>query len=226
MPSPPRKTRIDADSEQESPFTGNRCSAYRYYPQQMGGTTQGHANRNDANRTYASNRLFLAWTVPLLPFVEQQSLFDSIQLGSSQYQGMGPSPWVVEYAPWTSEVHLYRCPSDPRYTMEGELGRLNYAACQGDAVRLVNSGGRNEQMVYRSYGVQNAGINGTSLIGVRGALRRAHENNRGFFWARHRLSSRDILDGLSQTVAVGEICTSLGLREIKADNAYDRRYLQ
>lgn len=200
----------------------NYHSAFRSYPMQMGGTTQGRRNRNDPDRTFLSNRLFLAWTVPLLPFIEQQALSESIRAGRGAVQGMGPSPWVAEFDSWTAQVSLYRCPSDPGGVTPGGLGRLNYAACQGDAMEVVNSGGRNEQSVYRSDGVINAGINGVSLVGVDTAVQRAQDHNRGFFWARHRLRDRDIVDGLSQTIACGEICSSLGRREVKADNAYDR----
>ena len=42
---------------------------------------------------------------------------------------------------------------------------------------------------------------------------------RGFFWPRHDSKLRDVLDGLSNTIAAAEICTSLQQREIKADFA-------
>ena len=40
---------------------------------------------------------------------------------------------------------------------------------------------------------------------------------RGFFWSRNESKFRDVLDGLANTIAGGEICTSGGKREIKAD---------
>ena len=48
-------------------------------------------------------------------------------------------------------------------------------------------------------------------------VRRAEGANRGFFWNREEMRFRDCLDGLSNTIAAGEIVTGGGKREIKAD---------
>jgi prepilin-type processing-associated H-X9-DG protein len=74
----------------------------------------------------------------------------------------------------------------------------------------VYYGGRNELGVY-----QDPGTN-TTAISQDHALR-ARAGNRGFFHLRHKTSFADILDGTANTVAGGEICTSLGNKELRAD---------
>jgi prepilin-type processing-associated H-X9-DG protein len=59
------------------------------------------------------------------------------------------------------------------------------------------------------------------LTDATGAAVEARGKNRGFFWSRNKMKFRDILDGLANTIACGEMLTSLGSREIRADNAHN-----
>jgi len=49
------------------------------------------------------------------------------------------------------------------------------------------------------------------------SVQRARAAQRGFFWNRNDLKFRDVLDGLSNTIAAAEVCTSGGKREVKAE---------
>ncbi len=117
---------------------------------------------------------------------------------------MGPAPWGTGYRPWMTEVGSFRCPSDPGRGAPA-AGRTNYAANIGDSSDWVNHG-----YMYHDAGTWKlTPNNGMS----------ANAANRGFFYHRRQLKFRDILDGLSNTVACGEISTDLGDNAITT-NAY------
>ncbi len=127
-----------------------------------------------------------------------------------RWPAMGPAPWQPEYLPWATQIGGYRCPSDPGNLPGVATGRTNYAANLGDALDGVFYGGRNELGVYQDPGTNTLTVSNDHVL-------RAKAGNRGFFWSRHSIGFKDILDGLSNTVAAGEICTSLGARELRAD---------
>lgn len=191
----------------------NYHAAYNKLPMQMGGTTAS-LPINGA----LSNRNFLSYTVALLPFVEQQALWEQISSplavnanGTPKalplWPAMGPVPWTTTYGPWVTEVSTYRCPSDPGVGLPA-LARTNYAACQGDTSDKVNNGAKNE---LGNYSDQQTAAH------VDWMMTRSKASSRGVFWARHQLAFRDILDGTANTIAAGEIATSLGAREVNAD---------
>jgi prepilin-type processing-associated H-X9-DG protein len=122
---------------------------------------------------------------------------------------MGPCPWRRHYRPWETDVPTYRCPSDPAVGLPAH-GRSNYAACIGDALDRVYHGGVSEWGFFHN----NKG-NGRNDLNWMATRSRAA--CRGFFWNRRDSKFRDVLDGLANTVMAGEIATSLGQREIKAD---------
>ena len=113
----------------------NYHAAYDQIPQHMTGTNLG-----------SGNRLFLSFHVGVLPFVEQQALWEMISNGrdaNTTLPPMGNTPWNTNFDPWVTDIPTIRCPSDPGIGLPA-LGRSNYAACLGDNARLSNSGGRND----------------------------------------------------------------------------------
>ncbi|MEL6109142.1 MAG: DUF1559 domain-containing protein [Planctomycetota bacterium] len=199
----------------------NYHAAYKQLPNNMTGT----ARPWNGNVTNNGNRLFLSWLVPSLPFVEQQALWESIAAPSTDvtpgrtmpgsvingtWPAMGPCPWQPAYRPWATQVPTFRCPSDPGGLAGVETAPTNYAVCLGDAIDLVYSGGRNER------GAWNQPWNYGTVDDNQIALR-ANGANRGFFWSRKEQKFRDCLDGLSNTIAGGEISTSRGARELNSD---------
>ena len=111
----------------------NYHSAYEQLPIAMGGTgvsaipSQGNSDR-------------LSGIVALLPFIEQQSLWEEIstetKIAGVTYPPMGPAPWVTEYTPWQTEIPTLRCPSSPA---DGDdFGLTSIAFCIGDSARKIH----------------------------------------------------------------------------------------
>ena len=200
----------------------NYHSAYKQLPTNLCGTDRAyHVPANESSRH--SNRRFVSWLVPILPFIEQQALWEEIVNpsnklapgtsfpgGVTMWEPMGPAPWHREYVPWVTQVPTYRCPSDPGQSQGGGgLGRTNYACAMGDAIDQVWDGGRNERGAFHN--------NDDAITDLDWMVTRSRSACRGFFWARNDSKFRDVLDGLANTVAGAEICTSGGKREVKAD---------
>ncbi|MCD0462871.1 DUF1559 domain-containing protein [Roseiconus lacunae] len=147
----------------------------------------------------------LSANVGIIPFLEQQGLWDMMSnplmpeagetpsggrtMPNGAWPPFGPYPWVDlnEYDPFQIEMPTIRCPSDPGQSPLG-TGMTNYAFCHGDAVLRVGYPPSNQ---YHDPGVY-----------------------RGLFMRERPRKFRDVLDGLSNTIAMGEIYTNLGDRHI------------
>ncbi len=186
----------------------NYHSAYDQLPTHGTGTQPDPpANYFAASNT--GNRYRLTMLVGVLPFVEQQSLWEKIVNPNSErtdknvsaaigtptnpWPSMGPTPENIQYIPWATDIPTYRCPSDPGFGLPA-LGRTNYAACLGDS---------SWQLYFGPYNNLRTVINATTS----GMARATH---RGFFKPIQVSSFRDCLDGLSNTIAMGEIMSDLG----------------
>ncbi|WP_404307905.1 DUF1559 family PulG-like putative transporter [Neorhodopirellula lusitana] len=200
----------------------NYHSAFKQLPQNGSGTAR---LISDAN---ASSSFTLGWLVGVTPFVEQQAIWEQISAGvdstGSVYNPMGPPPWQRIFDPWDTDIGTFRCPSDPGFGLPA-LGRTNYAACIGDNPWMSHSGGKNragfwdwtgtnatpgDNHTQNESGQTNPNKGSTVSAFARGT-------NRGVFWNRNTTKFRDILDGLSNTIAAGEIATSLGADELNAN---------
>jgi len=165
----------------------NYHAAYNKIPMYAGGTG-GIVNQ-------PHNHALLSPLVALLPFVEQQALWEQISAPFAGFQSMGPQPWNVAYSPWLQTISTYRCPSDPTLAAVGGKGATNYAACLGDG------------MVHLSTGGLDANYNTT------GEFNAATAQLRGVFKTRRSTGFRDVLDGTANTIMMGEIVIDSGNRE-------------
>ena len=192
----------------------NYHAAYKQLPMIRGGTVRPPGTNNlMARRPVApgatgggNNFHNLSPLVPLLPFVEQQGLWEKIsnKYESKQSPGlffneMGPQVAMSladhqqhRYEPWLTEIPTFRCPSDPGMGLPAQ-GRTNYGFCIGDSIQYQNTGPRNQ----------------TGII-ARVRARRCRVTNRGMFKPRTVVKFRDVLDGLANTVMGGELNTDLG----------------
>ncbi|QDV84850.1 DUF1559 domain-containing protein [Planctomycetes bacterium TBK1r] len=175
--------------------------------------------------TLLVNNRRLSTLVGILPFIEQQGLWDQISnpnatrtdgdpnapIGTraNPWAAMGPTPGTIQYLPWTFEIPTYRCPSDPGVGLPA-LGRTNYAACMGDSHYFTMWGPWNNRRDARP----------------QGRARHAQAAHRGFYKPFDENGRfRDVLDGLSNTIAMGEIATDLGDSFISTSPPRDGRGL-
>ena len=152
-------------------------------------------------------RLELSYLVGLLPYVEQQNLWQDISHpllddANRLWSAFGPRAAQPLYPPWVTEIPTYRCPSDPGFGAPS-LGRTNYAACTGDSFYDAENGVTIWRFGRWQYETDSR------------QMQRARCGMRGAFVPRKSMRFRDIEDGLSNTMFLGEIATDLGDRDIR-----------
>jgi len=150
------------------------------------------------------NRFNLSWLVGILPFMEQQALWDQISNPLAvNRDGTPRNPPFPSMGPWLTQVPSYLCPSDSSDRLPTQVAFTNYAACAGDAFF------ENHHMGFNNNGV--ASTDGT--WGNAAASRWA----RGAFRIRMFTRFRDFTDGLSNTIAAGENLIGKQQRETRAE---------
>ncbi|MGB7329015.1 MAG: DUF1559 domain-containing protein [Rubripirellula sp.] len=195
----------------------NYHSAYKQLPAHSAGTTNSSSpgSPNPQVRVAGGgghNRNELSWLPGLTPFFEQQAIWEQISNpmdsdgdGIIDFQAMGPDPRMNishhntagnRYEPWLTELPTLRCPSDPGTGLPAQ-GRTNYGACLGDSTHHMHVGAAPD----------NGIIPNSSWAQAKRAA------CRGVFIASEATRFRDIIDGLSNTIAAGEIVTDLGDRD-------------
>lgn len=123
---------------------------------------------------------------------------------------MGPNPRNFSrnpgYVPWSTDIATFRCPSDPGKGAPA-LGRTNYAVCMGDSPTVFH----------------NHYLRGNLTPNSNGAVLNFNSVSRGFFQNRKKVKFADVLDGLSNTIAMGEIITDLGDNDKRSTASWQRR---
>lgn len=111
----------------------NYHSANEHLPEAMGGT-------EGSSTSTAGNAHRLSGLVALLPFVEQQDMWEQIstptKFNGITFPAMGPVPWHPEYPSWQREVATFRCPSAERN--DTGFGLTSYTFCIGDVARQIH----------------------------------------------------------------------------------------
>ncbi len=196
----------------------NYHSAYKQLPKHKSGTGMDPNTANWWDGTLTTNQSQLSYLVGILPFVEQQALWEQMSnpLGfeldpagelitrTPPWTAFGPKPsqpGSFLYPPAMTEVPTFRCPSDPGKGLPAQ-GRTNYACCLGDSFSKAETGSMNNV-----------------LIETRGDSEWARAGCRGAFIAHKTTKFRDILDGLANTIIGGEINTDLGDRDVTTQGA-------
>jgi prepilin-type N-terminal cleavage/methylation domain-containing protein/prepilin-type processing-associated H-X9-DG protein len=207
----------------------NYHSAYKELPRQQGGTGLGILDGNNSwwEGSTTTNNEELSAFVGLTPFMEQQGLWENIVSPGTRtvnnqalpraagtlgrWTSMGPNPRLDRngeesrrFIPWSTEIPTLRCPSDPGVGLPGG-GRCNYAVCLGDSWTQV-----------WDHGPKEANLT-DAPNGWRPSWFAA--SDRGFFSKRKTTKFRDVLDGLSNTVAGGEIISDLNDRDKRSMGA-------
>lgn len=168
------------------------------------------------NNSVNTNIMRLSVFVGLLPFFENQALWEQIfnplrersdgaltgQGYSPRWNAMGPTPEQAQYPPWITELPALRCPSDPGVGLPA-LGRTNYAVCMGDAYSTNDIWGPFAQTNYLR-------VDSTQSQYTRSQCR-------GTFVPATKMAFRDVLNGLANTIMMGEIATDLGDADIRTE---------
>lgn len=188
----------------------NYHSAHNLMPNHGGGSKHPGQFIWYASHPRTNNNRSLSCLVGMLPFLEQQSLWEQIANPLDGYAPMGPSPDDENYLPWITELPSFRCPSDPGIGAPA-MARTNYAASLGDSCWLAVFGKfRNRFYAWRAH----------PWFVWRLCLRR-HWRTGACRLPRLHFSHdeggrfRDVLDGLSNTIAMGEIASDLGDRDAR-----------
>lgn len=174
-------------------------------PMQQGGTYDLDSDHGGTSMP-GNNRHRLSVLVAILPFIEQQPLWEQISSGRAgaspvpQYAPMGPAPWTRQFDPWQTEIPMLRCPSDPGIGIPAH-GRTNFAVCLGDATHWMNTGPRRFNPDSKRWENDREG--------------QVAASGRGAFVPRKTMRFADISDGLAHTILMGELATDLGDRDIR-----------
>ena len=212
----------------------NYHSAYKQLPVQGCGSVPPGAGGGMMTEWWRTNECTsqkaLSALVGMTPFIEQQAIWEQISNNTPKFIGnapagngngkglgtnscnnrpdggtwwnpMGPSPRSTwNYIPWMTDIPTFRCPSDPGIGRPGK-GRTNYALCMGDSCHKHGKHG-----VTYSHHLHKQDNNNQA--------QRGNATQRGMFNLHRDLKFRDVLDGLSNTIAMMEINTDLGDRDI------------
>ncbi len=208
----------------------NYHSAFKQLPNQGTGThvaawTGGRDVWDQNPGGDLSSNMRLSYMVGILPFVEQQALWEMISNPhgfnsdgtprTPPWQAFGPYPTRVQYPPYATEVPTFRCPSDPGVGLPS-LGRTNYACCEGDS----SVGSRDPYL-----NIDEFGSDPTVTFPYSPDTSHANQtrnSNRGMFVNHKEMKFRDVLDGLANTVMGGEIATDLGDNDNRTALPLDR----
>lgn len=161
---------------------------WNVFPYRMGGTSF------TGTTSVQSNEYRVSAFVGLLPYIEQQALYNLITSRSIGTTGInfppyGPVPWQTTYIPWHTNIPALICPSEAGQTrVSGNtIARTNYCFSVGD------------------------GINNNS----------GSSNPRGLFGSRSSIGFAQILDGSSNTAAISERVIGSNSQDVKGGIAYN-----
>lgn len=122
------------------------------------------------------NRWLISAHVAVLPYIEQKNLFDQIQGTIADQATPLPYPWESSYLPWRSNLSALLCPSD--VLADSATGKSNYR---------YSTGRYNHRMRQILDRYQWGGTRVDGIFGVAEGAR-----------------IRDIIDGTSSTILMGE----------------------
>lgn len=122
----------------------NYHDIHKAFPPRKGGSANISASVDTAR--VSGNYLRLSAFVPLLPFVEQEALYEFIQRGDPASPPGGGAPWN-SHVIWLRQVPSLLCPSDPRPAPQpSHYGENNYAFSQGDSINTILNATTNRGM--------------------------------------------------------------------------------
>ncbi len=143
----------------------------------LGCTAAGGTIGGNSNQT----RRFSAY-LGILPYIDQAPLYDAT-MENLEPAGGNSAPWQNGVPCVVAKLPSIRCPSDPDSSVDGRKAHTNYLFSHGD-----------------NAWDQNPAWNGNGGRGIRGMFTCVRNDGQG---GRAR-NFRDVTDGLSNTIAMGE----------------------
>lgn len=164
----------------------NYHETYQVFPYRQGGTGIGPNSETNGNNGGAN--------IVLLPFLEQQALWEQFSspqtFGGVSYQPFGPIPSDRNYLLYHHQAPTFLCPSATRVEIPGWNASTNYGYSAGDSSHAASQH-----------------TSPTGDISSHGNSNHARRNVRGLFGFETERRFADIIDGTSNTVAMGEMAT-------------------
>lgn len=173
-----RRTQCKNNLKQLGLAIHNYHDVYNTVP--MGCTPEGATIGGQGNNV----RRFSAH-LGLLPYVEQKNLYE--QSFNVIQTSVGSASWTNTIPCVTTKLPHLLCPSDSESTVDGARGKANYMFCRGD-----------------NAWDQNQAWHGNNGNGTRGFFLGVRNDGQGGGPRRFR----DVTDGLSNTIAMGERITA------------------
>lgn len=155
-----RRTQCTNHLKQLGLASHNYHDIWKSLPFMMGGTVSDSDPSNPL-----SNAQSMSGFVSMLPFLEQQNLYDLIA-----ETNFGPTPWT-EAPTWDTDLAMFRCPSEQ--ADDTEFGQINYNFCIGTTVVGNQLTGTPHNGMFTNIGVDENGASiGRSIKfgGVRDGL--------------------------------------------------------
>lgn len=173
-----RRTQCKNNLHQLGIALHNYHDVYNKFQAGTGGTDNG---------SDTSNWSRLGGLPALLPYIEQSAMYQQMMAGgvlpgsTTTWNANGPAPWRDDYPVWRNKLAALQCPSESsRGPGWPAIGRTNYAFCFGDTIIENN---------------QSGNWNASRPI-------------RGMFGLQTSFGFRDMPDGTSNTIMMGEICVA------------------
>jgi prepilin-type processing-associated H-X9-DG protein len=163
------------------------------------------------------------WAVFILPFIEEEGLYSSVQHEVQRYSSSGASGWREVRK---QRLQLMNCPSEAFGNSDfsgagGEWARGNYGANAGPGMFQIEQGGDDGVEVVQGKLAEARGVlrDGNSCVNLRSAgfeMCYAHwASPRGVMSVNSATQLRQISDGLSKTVMLDELRVGLASTDLR-----------
>jgi hypothetical protein len=172
-------------------------SAFQQLPPGSGGTWSSSSRTGNQGR--------LSGIAALLPFIDQQAAWETLSNPHGDFPSMGPSPSIspAEYDLWGIQFDTLLCPSDP--VERKDYGLRSYMFCYGDGVHRV---GYTYLKDYNDH--VRAGRKNYDKSQYQIDEQDYRTSCRGAFMPTIRRRMRDLRDGMSNTIFLGESVVDVG----------------